>query len=104
MIFDGKSSEYLEYKGFPVGLLDFTQFAQHEIDLPDEFLMLFLSDGVLEILEEQNSGKQQEYIKNLIDSFDTGIDNVISSIKLDISSMQPDDLTFMIIKKEKFYG
>jgi len=99
IIYDGSSSTYMKYKGFPVGLLEFTQFEQHELDLPEEFLLLFLSDGVLEVLPEQDFEKQLDHMTHLIDNFETSLDTIINKIGFDETGPQPDDLTFMMIKK-----
>lgn len=104
MLFDGDSMKYLDYKGFPVGLLEFTQFTQHEMELPERFLLLFLSDGVLEILPDQVEERQQEHLNNLIDSIDIRLETVIGQFVRDETDSQPDDLTFLMIKRGGDYG
>jgi len=99
VIFDGSSTTSLEYKGFPVGLLEFTQFEEHEIELPDQFSLLFLSDGILEVLPHKDSETQKKLIKGLVNDFDTDIDAIISKLQVDETSPQPDDLTFLMINK-----
>ncbi len=99
LIYDGTTSNYLEYKGFPVGLLEFTNFEQHEIDLPDDFSMLFLSDGVLEVLPYDSTETQLSHISTLFDGFDTKIEELVKKIDIVEDSIKPDDLTFLMIKK-----
>ena len=100
IIFNGSETKNLEYKGFPVGLLEFTQFEQYEVKLPDNFTMLFLSDGILEIIPEKKLINQKQVLKELIHNSETSICDIVTKLQINDTSQQPDDLTFLMIKKD----
>ncbi len=90
--------EILDYKGFPVGLLEFAEFDLHEVMLPGVFNLTFFSDGILEILDDQNMNMSEE-LKNLVTKTKGDINSMVRNTRADKLKNIPDDLTFFTISK-----
>ena len=54
VLLDGDGIRYLEGEGPPVGLIPDACYTQHQIVLPDHFVLGLLSDGILELLGSGN--------------------------------------------------
>jgi len=52
VLMSGGDTRYLEGEGSPVGLMQSAEYFDKVLDLPDQFLMAIMSDGILEILDE----------------------------------------------------
>jgi serine phosphatase RsbU (regulator of sigma subunit) len=50
ILFDGASTGYIGSKSLPVGLFDFATYETTELQLPAQFVMALISDGILEVL------------------------------------------------------
>ena len=97
-LYDTEDTEVLNYKGFPVGLLDFAEFDVHEILLPGKFVLTFFSDGVLEIIDEHGKDLSAT-LQNLVERTEGDIDKMVRFTRADKLKNAPDDLTFFTIKK-----
>ncbi len=97
---DHENIEMLEYKGFPVGLLDFAEFDLHEIILPGVFDLTFFSDGVLEIIDNEGDCLSSVLVE-LVKKTRGDIDSMVKITKAEKLKNIPDDLTFFTISKGK---
>ena len=69
--------------------------------LAEDFRMVMFSDGVLEILDLPSNQERDNFIHSLFLDRKTGIDVVEETLDLDSLSYFPDDLTFLMIEKNK---
>lgn len=66
VMIDGDGARYLEGEGSPVGLMPEPEYSEHTIDLADQFMLLLMSDGVLETLTGMDLiAKEQALLKRL---------------------------------------
>ena len=100
LIYDTDSSEFIKAKGKPVGLFDFVKYEKKEITLPEQFLMLLVSDGIMEIIEKKTLNDKLEYIKNTVNNIDMTIDEFVKVFKVNEIENLPDDVTFLILKRK----
>ena len=101
LIYDTKTAEFIKAKGKPAGLFDFVTYEVNEITLPEEFLMLLLSDGIMEIINEKNLDDKLEYIKNTVNNINMDIDQLLKIFKLNEDTKLPDDVTFLMLKRKQ---
>jgi len=94
----------LEGKGTPVGLFKTPVFSVREIVLPKRFKMAMFSDGIIEILSDENIKNSDEYLHGLFNNENADIDKISSQLGLENRSYFPDDLTFLMIEKDNFTG
>ena len=94
----------LEGKGTPVGLFKTPIFNVKEAVLPKCFKMVLFSDGILEILSDENIKNSEQYLYEMFSNENTDIDKVSQQLGLEKRSFFPDDLTFLMIEKNNFPG
>ena len=94
----------LEGKGTPVGLFKTPIFHIKEISLPECFKMIMFSDGILEILSDERIKNSDQYLHEIFNNKNTDIDIISRQLGLDHRKVFPDDLTFLMIEKNKFFG
>lgn len=94
-----ETPDFIEIKGFPVGLLDFATYHSKVISLPKKFLLVFFSDGILEILPERDIHLQRKFLLDAVDRIDLSIEELIQKMGVNPALEQPDDLTFLAIRR-----
>jgi serine phosphatase RsbU (regulator of sigma subunit) len=101
ILFDGNTSRYIECKSIPVGLFDFADYTEERIELPESFILLLVSDGVLEILHQPRLKQQLQYLLDMVQSLDINIDSIMKRMAINKMGNFPDDLTFLMIHSNK---
>ena len=96
-----KNCFFIEESGTPVGLFDEPEFIQEEISLPDSFSLLLISDGVLELLPQKSMQEKSDTLLALMESKQVTIRNLTNALNLDTAVSFPDDVTFLLMKREK---
>lgn len=95
----GGKGEFLADKGTPIGLFKTPVIQAKEIQLPEHFSMFLTSDGLLDILEENDlDAKNGRILSELAENGDS-LEKLIDSFKIRRHSSLPDDVTFMLIRK-----
>ena len=83
----------------PIGLYRKAEFKVNQIELPESFTLLFASDGVLEILPQENILDKQTYLEKILKRSHENIDNILDTLSITNELMIPDDITFLMIKR-----
>jgi serine phosphatase RsbU (regulator of sigma subunit) len=66
LLLSGEGAVYLTGEGSPVGLLPNAQFNEQQLNLPETFILSLFSDGILELLEEDDLiAKEQSLLARL---------------------------------------
>ena len=89
----------IEAKGPPLGLFSSAEYREYEMILPKEFIMMLVSDGILEILPQKKLSNKLEYLETLIDNFDTSLQTITEKVSLTEKTQNPDDITFLMINR-----
>jgi serine phosphatase RsbU (regulator of sigma subunit) len=100
LLFDGQQSQFLLGTGFAVGILQDAQFSCQELSLPEKFILLLCSDGVIEILPGKNLGEKENTLMNVLDSMQSTIKELFQKLTLSDTEMPPDDIAMLMIKRE----
>ena len=66
VLLDENSVRYLEGEGPPVGLMRDARYTQHEVVLPEHFVLALLSDGILELLGNGNLIEKEASLLSLL--------------------------------------
>ncbi|MEN8178450.1 MAG: response regulator [Pseudomonadota bacterium] len=98
-IYDGSQIQHLSTKGRPVGLFNDVQFINNEIQLPAEFLLLILSDGVFELMPDKTNKECYANLLSKVDSTEMSLDELIDVIGLDDTSRLLDDVALLAITR-----
>lgn len=92
-------AEYLDKKGFPVGLIPKAKYHNEKIELPDKFKLFLFSDGLLDIIPEEGIKAQQDYILKNVGDCSTTFEMLMNKINSIKTAELPDDITTMLIEK-----
>ena len=99
MITCGQKCQMLDKSATPVGLFKFSKYDNYELELCGSDSLYFFSDGVLEILPQEDLKERQAYIKDLLTSGTVEMGEIISKLELKQNAEFPDDITIMRICK-----
>lgn len=96
---DGKQARFLEGKGFAVGIYDKATFQTTTIDLPEQFNLIFFSDGIMETIAGENLDSQEA---KLLAKTSMPYDNLIDLLEkcdVELNRNLPDDITLFTIQR-----
>ncbi len=102
VLFDGQKSIFIGDNSYPVGLFPFAEYFNEEIDLPPRFLLLMISDGILESLPKTWKFQAKlDFLQNTPQIFADDITALQHRMGLDFTPSQlKDDITFLLIRRE----
>jgi len=97
--YDGHEVRVLECRGRPLGLFEEVEFRVWQCDLPQEFVLVLVSDGILELMPEDTMLKR--YGALLMDAQGTDLDLDEMTIGLEVLADKhlPDDIAFLVISR-----
>jgi len=98
VLIDNEGKRFLQIKGPPVGLLQKAKYKNESIVLPKEFSLMFMSDGILEILKDKTLKEQEQEILSLL-SIETSVPELIDKIGIKPVKSLPDDITILNIRR-----
>jgi serine phosphatase RsbU (regulator of sigma subunit) len=105
IVINGNKAEYLEGSGKPLGLFDDVQWKVNHCRLPDQCSIVLFSDGVLEILEDDDLLAKEQKLLQLLsaDGDENGIsdlESIINRLKLKEVKDAPDDIAVLAITRD----
>ena len=99
VIVQGDSVRFLEGKGLPVGLFEDAVYEDAIIDLPQQFSLTILSDGILEVLPQKNLQEKENYLLSVIQKGPTTIKALTEKLGLNAIEEAPDDIAMLILAR-----
>ena len=99
ILFDGEHASYVGKKSLPIGLFDFANYQTESLQLPPQFALVLISDGILETLPQTSLRDKQAFLLEIVDATELTIENLIQKLGLDQSGSLPDDVTLLLIKR-----
>lgn len=95
----GEGAEYLKGSGFPIGVFDKAVYENHSIELPNSFELFMFSDGVLELLPQENLEEKERYLLSMVGTPNSSIDYILKEIDIEKYQAIPDDVTILTLKR-----
>ena len=99
VIAQGDSVHFLEGKGLPVGLFEDAVYEDAIIDLPRQFSLTILSDGILEVLPQKSLQEKEDYLLSVIQEGPTTIEALTEKLGLNAIQEAPDDIAVLILAR-----
>ncbi len=99
VIAQGDSVRFLEGKGLPVGLFEDAVYEDAIIDLPQQFSLTILSDGILEVLPQKSLQEKENYLLSVIQKGPTTIEALTEKLGLNAIEEAPDDIAMLILAR-----
>ena len=102
--YDGREVRSLECPGRPLGLFEDAEFRVWQCDLPQKYVLVLVSDGILELMPEETM--LQRYRALLTDMEDAKLDLDEMTAGLDVLADKhlPDDIAFLVISRSQTDG
>ena len=93
---------FLKGRGLPLGLFEDAEYEDHFIELPRNFGITLLSDGVLEIMPEENLTRKEERLLEIVESSQQSggndLNTTFEALKFDELQDAPDDISVLSIR------
>jgi len=104
LLYDGQDVRKLECRGRPIGLFEDAEFNVWQCELPQECLLVLVSDGILELMPEDAMLERYSALLSATQGTDLDLDEM--TVGLDVLADQhlPDDIAFLIINRGRSDG
>ncbi|WP_422133084.1 response regulator [Endozoicomonas sp. ALD040] len=90
----------IEGRGLPVGLFEDATFEDVTIDLPEQFTLTILSDGILEVLPQQTLQEKEDYLLSVIKEGAVTVSALTEKLGLETMKAIPDDVALLILARD----
>ena len=104
ILVDSQAVRQLSLKGRPVGLFEDVQFPSKEIELPRDFMLLLLSDGMFELMPDKSNEEQTADLISLLSQQGSAFDYVTQGIGSRGRSELSDDVTMLAISRSQAHA
>ncbi len=98
LLTQGGKTVFLEGRGMPVGLFEEPIYEEHCIDLDEQFSIALFSDGILEILEGDNSDEKEQNLRLQCQDFDLTPEQLLKRL-VNSETEMPDDVAIMMVSR-----
>jgi len=104
LLYNGQDVRKLECRGRPIGLFEDAEFNVWQCELPQECLLVLVSDGILELMPEDAMLERYSALLSATQGTDLDLDEM--TVGLDVLADQhlPDDIAFLIINRGRSDG
>ncbi|MGD2074012.1 MAG: SpoIIE family protein phosphatase [Gammaproteobacteria bacterium] len=99
VLFDGQKADFLDTRGYPVGMLRNASFENLSMALPAQHLLALVSDGVLDAFPDASLRDKRARLLRAVrqPGLDTG--RLMSLLGLEPDGAYPDDITLLIAER-----
>ncbi|MDQ7050310.1 MAG: response regulator [Enterobacterales bacterium] len=94
--------QLLKDDGFPLGLFEWASFKSQQLNIDSQFQLLMVSDGWLETIPNEASGKpaSEQFLLEFINQQPIELSTLLAPVKQYQKKNPPDDVTVFIVEKE----
>jgi serine phosphatase RsbU (regulator of sigma subunit) len=107
VMIEGFELQVLAARSRPIGLFDDATYQTQKYDLPDQFGLVLVSDGILELLPpDAERTRMQNFLESLQPEPEPELelDAIIKKFRLMEDTPLPDDVTFLLVTREPDRG
>ncbi len=84
----------------PVGLFEDAVFQSEQLAVPDDFLLLLVSDGLLELMPQKSNRERYQDLLSRVTGFDITFDELTKDLGIEGHKQLPDDVTlFSVVRR-----
>ncbi len=98
ILFDDSGAKVLDRPSIPVGMVTGATYQEHCEPLRPNMSLSVFSDGVLEVLPQENLDAKLSYLKDFFGRFDVSVEQARKALHLDGGAL-PDDVALLIIQR-----
>jgi sigma-B regulation protein RsbU (phosphoserine phosphatase) len=99
ILITAEGAKYLDGRGKPVGIFKDIEWEVYECNLPEQFALVCFSDGVLEIMPDDDLQSKEARLLKLIASSSGGLDSVCNNLVIKDIRDNPDDIAVLSISR-----
>ena len=104
LLYDGEDVQTLDCRGRPVGLFEDAVFHARQVDLPEAFDLVLVSDGVLELMSVDTLTRKCSAVLSQSEGTDLDLDAMTAGLDLLTDKRLPDDIALMVIDRSSRHG
>jgi len=97
--YDGHEVRSLECRGRPLGLFEDAEFSVWQRDLPQEYKLVLVSDGILELMPEDSMLERYGALLAATQGVDLDLDEMTAGLEVLGDKHLPDDIAFLVISR-----
>ena len=97
---DDAPVRFLEGAGKPVGIFETAEWELNSITLPARFSLIVFSDGVFEILPQQELIQKEQYLLEVVAANHEDISSLCDALSADTDHAVPDDIAIMRLARD----
>jgi serine phosphatase RsbU (regulator of sigma subunit) len=99
ILWDGQKAHYLEGKGFAVGIHASAKFETRRLELPLQFTLVLLSDGIFELMHEKNLVENEKQLLTIVQNA-CSIEEILKQFGIHDKTEFPDDISLLMMNKD----
>ncbi|MBT8120905.1 MAG: SpoIIE family protein phosphatase [Gammaproteobacteria bacterium] len=99
LLYDGNEMRTLACPGRPIGLFDDAEFESWQCDLPEKCILILVSDGILELMPEDDMLKRYGTLFSENQGAAEMLDNMTAGLDVLADKHLPDDIAFLMISR-----
>ncbi len=100
IFYDGGGARSLASHSRPVGLFEDTIFTSEKLELPDDFLLLLVSDGLLELMPHKSNRERYKDLLSRVTGPDVTFEELTEGLGIEGDQQLPDDVTlFSVVRR-----
>ena len=101
ILFAGDNAQYLTGKGKPVGIFPDATWSVNALTLPDKFSLVVFSDGILEVLPEEDLIEKENTLLSVVNDNAKSVESITEAFGIENMNDVPDDIAILLIQSEK---
>jgi serine phosphatase RsbU (regulator of sigma subunit) len=99
VLYTPDDTRYLEGRGLPVGLFDEATYQDHVLELPPQFSLTLLSDGILDLLPGDTLKDKEAALPEIVKAAGGSLDGLRQRFELATLGEMPDDIALMVLSR-----
>ena len=104
LLYDGQDVVTLECRGRPLGLFEDAEYGVWQRELPHEFQLVLVSDGILELMPEQEMVERYGALLKAMGVARLDLDEMTVGLDVLADKHLPDDIAFLVISRSQDGG
>ena len=99
LLYDGEEVQALDCRGRPVGLFEDAEFNARQVDLPETFDLVLVSDGILELMPADTLRQRYSALLSRSKGINLDLDEMTAGLDVLVANHLPDDIALMVIDR-----
>ncbi len=99
VLYSPGQARYLEGRGLPVGLFEEATYQDHVLELPPQFSLTLMSDGILDLLPGSTLKEKEAGLPEVVKAAGGSLDGLRQRFGLATLGEMPDDIALLVLSR-----